>query len=222
MVTAHSQAIAGLSANTLYHYRVKSRHGAGSLAVSPDYIFTTVDTIAPTISGVSNSGITLTGATIAWTTNEFSDSQVEYGTTTAYGSYTTLNSSLVTSHSQALTGLSINTLYHYRVKSRDAAGNLTTSADYTFTTLPCSYSIDPEFDDWPAQGGSGFTVGVTAASGCAWTAVRNNSWITITSGSSGSGNGTVVYAVSVNKFGPRTGTMTIAGKTCTIYQDGGD
>ncbi len=30
--------------------------------------------------------------------------------------------------------LSASTLYHYRVKSRDAAGNLATSADFTFTT----------------------------------------------------------------------------------------
>src|SRR5206468_4855016 len=55
--------------------------------------------------------------------------------TTSYGSSTTLNPSLVTSHSQALSGLASSTLYHYRVKSKDAAANLATSADFTFTTL---------------------------------------------------------------------------------------
>jgi hypothetical protein len=59
---------------------------------------------------------------------------VEYGTTTAYGSSTTLNTSLVTAHSANLSGLLANTTYHYRVKSRDAAGNLRTSGDFTFTT----------------------------------------------------------------------------------------
>lgn len=92
------------------------------------------DTTPPTISGVTASSITATGATITWTTNESSDTQVEYGTTTAYGSSTTLNTSLVTSHSQSLSGLTANTLYHYRVKSKDVAGNLATSSDF-FTTL---------------------------------------------------------------------------------------
>jgi hypothetical protein len=143
-VTAHSQAIAGLTANTLYHYRVKSRDGAGNLATSADFTFTTApDTTPPTISGVSATGITAAGATISWTTNEVSDTQVQYGPTTAYGSSTTLAPAPVTSHSQALTGLTAGTLYHYRVKSRDAAGNLATSADFTFTTAtpsgcPCS------------------------------------------------------------------------------------
>ncbi len=41
---------------------------------------------------------------------------------------------MVTAHSQALSGLTASTLYHFRVKSRDAAGNLATSADGTFTT----------------------------------------------------------------------------------------
>jgi len=92
------------------------------------------DNQPPVISSVSVSTITTVAATITWTTDEASDSQVEYGTTTAYGNSTTLNTSLVTSHSQALTGLTASTLYHYRVRSKDAAGNLATSGDFTFTT----------------------------------------------------------------------------------------
>ena len=101
---------------------------------------TATDTTAPTITAVTATLITSSGATIGWTTNENSDSQVEYGLTTSYGSQTTLNTLKVTSHSQAISGLSVNTVYHYRVKSRDAAGNLATSGDYTFTTgtLSCT------------------------------------------------------------------------------------
>ncbi|MBZ5538878.1 MAG: fibronectin type III domain-containing protein, partial [Acidobacteriia bacterium] len=93
-----------------------------------------VDTTPPVISGTAASLITQSGATIGWTTNEASDTQVDFGTTTGYGSSTTLNTSLVTSHSAALSGLTASTLYHYRVKSRDAAGNLAISGDFTFTT----------------------------------------------------------------------------------------
>jgi hypothetical protein len=71
---------------------------------------------------------------VSWTTNEASDTQVEYGTTTSYGSSTQVNTAMTTSHSAQLSGLNASTLYHYRVKSKDAAGNLATSGDLTFTT----------------------------------------------------------------------------------------
>jgi glucose/arabinose dehydrogenase/endonuclease YncB( thermonuclease family) len=96
------------------------------------------DTTAPVISAVQAGSITTTGATISWTTNEASDTQVEYGTTITYGSSTTLAPAMVTAHSQAVSGLQPNTLYHYRVKSKDAAGNLATSGDFTFTTATAS------------------------------------------------------------------------------------
>jgi hypothetical protein len=111
-----------------------------------DVVFnsTLTDTVAPTITSVKAGGVTSSDATITWTTDEPSDSLVEYGTTTAYGSSSAPNASLVTTHSVALTGLSGSTLYHYRVKSKDSSGNLATSADFTFTTAaapatcPCS------------------------------------------------------------------------------------
>ncbi|MEK7195127.1 MAG: fibronectin type III domain-containing protein, partial [Patescibacteria group bacterium] len=93
----------------------------------------TVDMTAPTISNISAS-VSHASATVGWMTNESADSQIAYGATTAYGSTTTLNSALVTSHSQAITGLAASTTYHYQVRSRDAAGNLATSSDQMFTT----------------------------------------------------------------------------------------
>ena len=69
-----------------------------------------------------------------WSTDETADTQVDYGTTTAYGSSTALNTTLAVSHSQTLSGLGMATLYHYRVKSRDGAGDLAASADATFAT----------------------------------------------------------------------------------------
>lgn len=136
-VTSHSVSLSSLSESTVYHYRVKSQDAAGNLATSGDYTFTTTtppDTTAPTISGVTVSAKDQSAAIIVWTTNESSTSQVEYGTTTNYGSNTTLDSNKVTSHQVSMGGLNASTAYHYRVKSQDAAGNLATSSDYTFTT----------------------------------------------------------------------------------------
>jgi phosphodiesterase/alkaline phosphatase D-like protein len=153
LVTSHSQGLSGLAPSTLYHYRVKSRDGAGNLATSADFTFTTLaaDTTAPVISAVQATNVTANGATIGWTTNEGSDTQVEYGTTTAYGTSTTLIPALVTTHSQGLSGLSANTLYHYRVKSRDAAGNLATSGDFTFTTSAAPATQTVTFNDKAGQ-----------------------------------------------------------------------
>jgi hypothetical protein len=63
------------------------------------------------------------------------------------------------------------------------------------------------------------SVSVTAAGGCSWTASSQADWIGITSGSSGSGNGTVQFTIAQNPgTSPRTGTLTIAGQTVTVVQ----
>ena len=135
LVTTHSVTLSGLNPATLYHYRVKSKGTLGNGTLTNDFTFTTApDTTAPAISGVLSSVIAYNAATIRWTTNEASDTQVEYGTTTSYGSSTVLNTTKVTSHSVSLSGLNASTTYHYRVKSKDAAGNLATSGDYTLAT----------------------------------------------------------------------------------------
>jgi glucose/arabinose dehydrogenase len=108
------------------------------------------DTTPPVIGGITATAITSSGATIQWTTNEPADGQVEYGTTTAYGTSTPVNSALVTSHSQQLTALTPSTLYHYRVKSKDAAGNPAVSGNATFTTA-AAVRATVTFDDRAGQ-----------------------------------------------------------------------
>jgi hypothetical protein len=90
---------------------------------------------APGISNIQGSSVTSSSATITWTTDVNADSQVEYGTSTAYGLSSALQSTLSTSHSVALSGLTAATVYHYRVKSKNSSGILTVSSDNTLTTL---------------------------------------------------------------------------------------
>jgi len=92
------------------------------------------DETPPIISTVAAGEVTSSSATITWNTNEVSDSQVEYGLTTGYGSQSPLDSMHAAAHSIALAGLNANTTYHYRVKSKDAAGNLAVSNDFIFKT----------------------------------------------------------------------------------------
>lgn len=107
---------------------------AGNNTLSSVINVTIPDTTPPTVSAVTAGSITQTSATITWTTNEAADSQVRYGTTASYGSTTTLNSNMVTSHSVTVSGLTAGTTYHYQVVSKDAASNSNSSADATFTT----------------------------------------------------------------------------------------
>ncbi len=81
----------------------------------------------------------------------------------------------------------------------------------------CSFSINPTSASFAAAGGSA-SVAVTTQAGCNWTAVSNNSFITITSGASGSGSGTVNYSVAANTGAARNGSMTIAGLNFGVSQ----
>jgi len=84
----------------------------------------------------------------------------------------------------------------------------------------CDYNIFPIFESFPASGGIG-TIQVSAEERCAWQAVADTSWITITSGSTSIGNGMVTYSVSANTAtGGRKGTITVAGKKFSVKQKG--
>ncbi|MEN3332958.1 MAG: hypothetical protein V7641_2323 [Blastocatellia bacterium] len=81
----------------------------------------------------------------------------------------------------------------------------------------CDYTISPTAQSFPAAGGNG-TLNVANAEGCAWQAVSNVGWITITSGN-GIGNGTVRYSVAANSGETsRHATIAIAGRTFSIKQ----
>lgn len=114
-----------------------------SFGVNPDgSIDVKVDTVAPDITNVSSGTPSPNGATITWdTSGENSTSQVQYNKTGIFvddcavnNDCTTLDAALVLNHSVALSNLDSGTLYYFRVRSQDAAGNETLSANNTFMT----------------------------------------------------------------------------------------
>jgi sugar lactone lactonase YvrE len=64
------------------------------------------------------------------------------------------------------------------------------------------------------------TVAVTTPANFAWTAASNDSWIAITGSASGAGPGSISYSLQPNTGATRTGTLTVAGQTFTITQEG--
>ncbi len=123
-----------LAPSTTYTYRVAARDAAGNVSAPSAPVSVTTPPFV--ITGVGSSSITSTGAVIGWSTDRPANSQVEYGATAAYGLLTALDAGLTQSHSQALSGLTQNTTYHYRVRSVDGGGHLVVSGDSVFTTLP--------------------------------------------------------------------------------------
>lgn len=96
-----------------------------------------------------------------------------------------------------------------------------TVAGKTFTVqqdgAPCTYSIKPGSYS-AGRGPDNVLVNVTAADGCAWTATSNVTWISVSEGRTGSGNGTVHLIVAANNSAARTATLTIAGQPFTLDQ----
>lgn len=94
---------------------------------------------APIISNVSAQASS-TSALITWTTSTSSDSYVNYGVASTYGASSTLDVSLVTSHSRLLTSLRPCTIYKYRVGSKYLNSAIATSTGASFITLGCTGS----------------------------------------------------------------------------------
>ena len=83
-----------------------------------------------------------------------------------------------------------------------------------------SFSLNPTSQNFGVSGSNGI-VNIASTGNCSWTAVSSASFITVTSGGSGTGNGTVGFTVAANpSSGQRTGTITIAGLTFNVSQDG--
>jgi ligand-binding sensor domain-containing protein len=120
-----------LSGNNLF-----AGTGKGVYITSITNLISTIDITNPATS------VTSTSATLNGTVNPnglSSTVRFDYGTTTSYGTSVTASQGPVTGSSNVsvtanLSGLTPNTLYHYRVEATNSAGT-TYGADSTFTTL---------------------------------------------------------------------------------------
>jgi hypothetical protein len=143
--TGTSYTDSTVAASTAYSYTVEAvdTEALVSPPSSPALGVTTpaAPANAPVISNAAASAVTDTSATITWTTDIPSSSQVFYGLDTTYGSNTTLDTTQLTSHSQTITGLAPSTPYHFDVQSTSFAGMTSTSADATFTTLASTITL---------------------------------------------------------------------------------
>jgi hypothetical protein len=86
-------------------------------------------------------------AHVTWATDEPATSTVEFGADTTYGS-TVEDTTRVTTHRVFLPTLDCDTSYHFRVSSRDKAGNTAQTSDSVFRTAACPPPGGPVIDIW--------------------------------------------------------------------------
>ncbi len=173
LVNVASSASAGTTLVTLRDGQGTNINGGDLPLVLSDgriWIDAPPDTTPPKISAVAVNAITQTGATVTWTTDELATSQVEYGTTSGYGNTTLLNGTMTLAHTVLLSGLTPGTLYHFRVRSKDAANNEGLGLDATFTTQPLPSVATPTIT--PAGGTFTASASVTLSTATAGATIR--------------------------------------------------
>lgn len=107
---------------------------------------------------------------------------------------------------------------HYPVAVQASGGGISRSLSLSLTSPSCSYAVPQSAHSFTGAGGAS-SAEVQAPSGCSWTASSGAPWITITSGTTYSGNGTVAFSAAVNTASTaRTGTLTVAGQAVTVEQ----
>jgi hypothetical protein len=84
----------------------------------------------------------------------------------------------------------------------------------------CTYTLNPQSVEVIAGPDRTRSFNVVTQEGCTWTAVSNQNWIVIASGSSGIGTGTVVFSVGVGGFEgfPRQGSITVNNQNFLVTQ----
>ncbi|HWE53379.1 MAG TPA: fibronectin type III domain-containing protein [Bryobacteraceae bacterium] len=131
---SHSVLLTGLIPGTTYYFASLSASSSGQVGASANSTFMTAKPGGgPAITGVATGSVTTTSAKITWNTDQPAASQIQYGTTPAYGLLSTFNPSLATSHAVTLTGLTPGLTYNYTVLSTNATGQVGKSANFTFT-----------------------------------------------------------------------------------------
>ena len=99
---------------------------------------------------------------------------------------------------------------------RSLNGTRRVAANFRRSASRCRYALSPP-DSLPASGGE-FRIGVRADSGCAWSAFSNDQFVSVADGSSGAGDGEVVFRLSANAGWERQLAVFVAGEAYLAEQ----
>lgn len=154
--TAESFVVAGLTPGTHYYFAIKTADEVPNISGLSNVVEITTtliaDTVPPVISNIQTSAITTTAATVVWTTDENADSKVVFGTVTNIYNNSVSNAAYTKSHSINLAGLTLQTLYFFKVVSKDTNGNISTSTEQFFSTAATVDTTPPVITNVSTEG----------------------------------------------------------------------
>jgi len=169
--------------------------------------------------------LSATSANVAATVNSGSVNVTASATTCAWTAASNVNWVTISSGANGTGNGTVN--YSVAANTGAARNGTLTIAGQTYTINqaaappPCTYNLSATSANVVATANTGSVNVTTSATSCQWTAASNVMWVSLTSGASGTGNGTVNYSVTANTGAARSGTLTIAGNTYTINQAAG-
>ncbi len=210
-ITATSYAVSGLTNNTVYYWRVNATNAGGTSAYSSSWSFTTIVAApsAPTLSSPSNgaTGVSIT-PTLSWNASTGATSyQLQVSTSSSFTT-TVVNQSGITATSYAVSGLTNNTVYYWRVNATNAGGTSAYSSAWSFTTIVAApsaptlsspsngatgVSITPTLSWNASAGATSYQLQVSTSSSFTITVVNQNGITATSYAVSGLTDGTVYY-----------------------------
>ena len=144
-----SASVTGLTANTIYHFRIVATNASGPSLAAGDEMLTTLPN-APIVETNAASATNQTTATFNAMVNPNgaeTNCEFEYGPTTSYGSKAPCSIPLPGAGlvpvpvSASVTGLTANTTYHFRISATNAGGT-SQGGDAALTTLPNAPTVE--------------------------------------------------------------------------------
>src|ERR1019366_6323494 len=131
----------GLTAGTLYYYRVRAQNAAGTSAYSNTASATALSLPAAP-SALAATAVSSTGINLTWTNNSPTAAAMLVENSTNNVTFTQIASLAGNAAAYSNTGLTAGTLYYYRVRAQNAAGTsaYSNTASATALSLPAAPS----------------------------------------------------------------------------------
>jgi glucose/arabinose dehydrogenase/chitodextrinase len=213
---------AGLTGNTVYNYRIRATDAAGNLSgyssVATGTTPAAADTTPPsTPSGLIANPMSSSQIALTWTASTDNVEVIGYLLERSQGAGSTLFAqvgTVISGTSFNDTSLTGNTVYNYRVRATDAAGNLS-----GYSTVATATTLVPADTTAPTvPSGVGSTTAGSSQINLAWTASADNVGVTGYLVERSQGAGSTTFTQIATPIGPSYNDTGLSAATVYNYR----